>query len=613
VIGGVLVGVENMSSYPTVVDVNVWPGDSWGIRVVVQDGVTGAARDLSGWSWVALFGDAELTVDDDAAASGEIEVTAAPAVTGAVAEGAVFVLTGTAPSGEVATFASGEVVFEAPAGVPERDALVRAWTIGRGPQGSDGPKGDKGDTGDVTVEAVALRAETFAARDAAVAAKDAAEAVPTTSDGIIAGRVAEVSSASAVALGAALENPAHPLAVKANAAFVGRRPNTIVYLGDSNSYLGGVRAGYPNRDSRAFWPWGESFLGRRLNVLGVAATVGDTTAAMLARVDADVIAKAPAWCHVLGGTNDVENTASSTSIANLEAILDKLDAAGIRVLIGTLYPRATWDGTSRANTDAINTWIRNLPMTRKNVVVIDYARVLTTASGVWISDGQVEGGKGLHPSRHAAALAGKEFARVVDPLIPPLDVLPIAEGDSGALKVSRFLLGGTGSTAPSDSQGVTWTGTAGTYAKVARTDGVPGNWQQITVPAGSSALMIMNYTIPAERLTEIRGSYIEVGIEYSVSGLENVAYNASSPQLAFFSNVALRNSTGFISGAAAYDHTYDDTANMYPTWDRSGVFLTPPLLVPADCTLIQAQLHMRGGGTYLVDRWTIREATQAIV
>lgn len=170
VIGGVLVGVENMSSYPTVVDVNVWPGDSWGIRVVVQDGVTGAARDLSGWSWVALFGDAELTVDDDAAASGEIEVTAAPAVTGAVAEGAVFVLTGTAPSGEVSTFVTGVVSFDAPAVVSERDALVRAWTIGRGPKGDDGPKGDKGDTGDVTPEVVALRADTFAARDAAVAA-----------------------------------------------------------------------------------------------------------------------------------------------------------------------------------------------------------------------------------------------------------------------------------------------------------------------------------------------------------------------------------------------------------------------------------------------------------
>jgi lysophospholipase L1-like esterase len=140
----------------------------------------------------------------------------------------------------------------------------------------------------------------------------------------------------------------------ASAAFTGAyakltRPPTFVSLGDSTSAVPGAGVTYPELLA--------AVTDRKFRLIYNAGISGNTTAQMLARIQADVIAKAPSYCIVLGGTNDIGGSvAPATTRANLTAIYDALLAAGIAPITATITPR-------NANADVagvrdLNNWIR---------------------------------------------------------------------------------------------------------------------------------------------------------------------------------------------------------------------------------------------------------------
>jgi len=97
-----------------------------------------------------------------------------------------------------------------------------------------------------------------------------------------------------------------------------------------------------------------------------AGVSGDTSAQMLARLSADVIAQAPQICTVMAGTNDMANavaadtlntTMITTYIANMGSIIDGLIGAGIKpIVVSPMLSRnvretARWPDAIRALRD----------------------------------------------------------------------------------------------------------------------------------------------------------------------------------------------------------------------------------------------------------------------
>ena len=163
--------------------------------------------------------------------------------------------------------------------------------------------------------------------------------------------------------------------------------NSIVYLGDSNTSNSYSLTALNMLTQDDGWAaWFEAFGGHSLKRLNVAATSGHTTAQMLARLDADVIAYAPGWCAVMGGTNDASSTTTVGAVtANLEAIYDLLAAAGIKVLALTIPPfGSSYAGFTAAKNLVIlgvNRWIKDYATRTGKIVVCDaYAALIDPAA-----------------------------------------------------------------------------------------------------------------------------------------------------------------------------------------------------------------------------------------
>jgi len=102
----------------------------------------------------------------------------------------------------------------------------------------------------------------------------------------------------------------------------------VVCFGDSLTYGTGAAEGrdYPSQ------------LSAMLGVTVINAGVpGDTTASALARLESDVLVHAPATVLVTLGGNDLKNgVPADEALANLTRIVEKLQQAGCRVVVGGL-------------------------------------------------------------------------------------------------------------------------------------------------------------------------------------------------------------------------------------------------------------------------------------
>jgi lysophospholipase L1-like esterase len=137
----------------------------------------------------------------------------------------------------------------------------------------------------------------------------------------------------------------------------------VVFMGDSITDAWG-------RSQGVFFP-GKPYVNRGIS--------GQTTPQMLVRFWPDVIALQPKAVVILAGTNDIAgNTGPSTPTMiqdNLMAMADLATANGIRVVLASILPAATYPwqpGTDpRAEISAMNAWMRET-CARKGYVYLDY-------------------------------------------------------------------------------------------------------------------------------------------------------------------------------------------------------------------------------------------------
>lgn len=167
---------------------------------------------------------------------------------------------------------------------------------------------------------------------------------------------------------------------KTEASSTYQRPvkNTIAYIGDSHTDYGTDSSSsvIANVD-RGFTTWAQVYLGHRLEAVIDAGIQGQRSDQVRARLQTDVIAFAPGWCHVLAGSNDIFQDRALVSIkTDLLAMWTDLRAAGIRVIAGTIPPCTGLTAPRQAALYDLNAWIREQGSAVPGLIVVDYHRVL---------------------------------------------------------------------------------------------------------------------------------------------------------------------------------------------------------------------------------------------
>ena len=146
-------------------------------------------------------------------------------------------------------------------------------------------------------------------------------------------------------------------------------------------------------------PTGEFFPGKPYINRGIS---GQTTPQMLVRFWPDVIALQPKVVVILAGTNDIAgNTGPTTPTTiedNLMAMADLARANGIRVVLASILPAATYPGQPgtdpRAEIAALNSWMRDY-CEQKHIVYLDYYSAMVNSEQGMKKELTIDG---VHPN-----------------------------------------------------------------------------------------------------------------------------------------------------------------------------------------------------------------------
>lgn len=398
----------------------------------------------------------------------------------------------------------------------------------------------------------------------------------------------------------------------------GLRPaGTVAYLGDSITAINApVISGVQQwNDMRGFATWANYLLGQRFTNI-YAGVPGENLTQIAVRAAA-VIAQRPTFLHVLGGTNDIGGTLSTTQAA-MTSILDAAAAAGIPTIVGTIPPLANSDGTqaplaSRRWIEQFNRWIKGLPASRNSVYVIDYHGLLAASDGGWrISTQYATTVDWVHPSSSGGGMMGRALADFLAPFVPPMDILPTTNVDtvsSGTVPqqmLANPMMVGTGGTKPvgtavADNCVVITTGAAldatTGLTKVARTDGKAGEWQQITNPVTQPLRMYQDLAVLPPT-----GNLVSAAIELQTDANWLIGNGL------FLHLAALDGNNGYAT-RLDLDGFYiapQERANwQYSQRPVSVVIRTPEAPMPASSTQLTVFVDHFGSGTIRIGRMAV--------
>jgi len=410
--------------------------------------------------------------------------------------------------------------------------------------------------------------------------------------------------------GASDSDAASVIKAQQSATYAGQPGLTMALLGDSqtnqNSFTSANNVQYNGNlwvytSGQGFWTWANAYLGQRFTQVKASEAnweFGDSglTAAQIlsgGHVDA-VIAAKPAWCHYMAGTNDIfaDGLDGPATFARNQTNVAKLIAAGIRVVVGTILPRQTQNANQATAVRVANKKMIDWAATQRNVVVNDWHMTLVDAAtgngkAVYFADG-------VHPFGAGASRMGYALAKVLEPITPKSDR---QIGLSGLLGLTQPLQAGTagvfggGNAAGGSGQlatGVTCyvnTGVTVVASKVARTDLIPGEWQQLQMT--SAATGAYNYTMRNSNagVDWQAGDTVYAEVEYQTDA---AAWNAN--QL----SVTVRALPNDIRVDAA-GNTSDTT--LYQPVVSQGVMRTPNLVIPSGTAYVRVDVNC-GGGTH---------------
>jgi lysophospholipase L1-like esterase len=365
--------------------------------------------------------------------------------------------------------------------------------------------------------------------------------------------------------------------------------NTVAIFGDSITWTyGNVDDEWDSVNkisgvsSRCFITWANALLGQRLNVIGNFGISGNTTTQMLARIDS-VVALHPAYCIVLGGTNDVWDTDASVTENNLLDIYQTLIGAGITVVAVTIPP-STWVTAVKQRVIAINAYIKGLRSSLKNYLVCDaYEAIVNPANDEPISGRTFDG---LHPNTLGGYSIGKALYNLLNPIIPALSPF-MGVNDTRNKYANPYLLGGTTVATSWNVNGMT----AGKYtaSKVARDGGL--EWQQFNVSeieSNSFFYQVLNTGFSA-------GDKITAYVEYETdSGASSVGHFGLA--LGFLNS-------GWESIGKSHGMCADnDFTDVFPADGHKGILRTSRVSIPTGTAMIYFNVYFTQVGKFRIGR-----------
>lgn len=192
--------------------------------------------------------------------------------------------------------------------------------------------------------------------------------------------------------------------------------NTVIVAGDSiASQCGSTAQAIIDKSfyHSSWMHWANTALDHRLTITKNAGVGGNTTAQLLARLDADVINQPGEIVALNIGVNDLFNGAGTTLAtmkANLTEIVGRILAAGKKIAWNTTTPSGYSTTTTRANQADLNAWIKSYGKAQGGAVtVIDMFAVSAGADGLPIP-GYSHEATMVHPGMFVCAAMGKAWA-----------------------------------------------------------------------------------------------------------------------------------------------------------------------------------------------------------
>ena len=157
-------------------------------------------------------------------------------------------------------------------------------------------------------------------------------------------------------------------------------PRSFVALGDSLTAWAFAPGGCLPSSTHA-WPAVLAQIQPELKLLHNSGAPGDTTAQMVARFRADVLAYRPDMLFVMGGANDIgQYRSSSALVANLRAIVRSARSHGIEVVLLTIPPNNQFTSAGDRTIRATNELLLRMGA-EEGVLVVDVYSSLIDSRG----------------------------------------------------------------------------------------------------------------------------------------------------------------------------------------------------------------------------------------
>ncbi len=367
-------------------------------------------------------------------------------------------------------------------------------------------------------------------------------------------------------------------------------PLSVVLFGDSiTQNNGGSSAATAYYAANGYFTWANALLGAPFTRLYNAGIGGDTTEDMLARIQDDVIAYDPGYCMFLGGTNDVNTMADSivNITGRLEEIYTILAAAGVRTITSLIPPSDYFIGAKHDVWIGVNAWIAaNAP--RYGAILADMSTPILDVTTGYPYAGWTDGS---HPYPKAAFYMGQALAAAIRPYIVILDPFGWE-----AINVNPLMLGDAAGLATGYSQSAD--APVPTPTKVARTDGKPGEWQQL-VSAGRGGTNFKLQTANIDAGWAI-GDTVYAQCEVELEG---------STDLKLFHLNLKASDAGFAGVYSVWDvYQTDDRADVDVT-SFTATMKTPSFVIPATTAHLRLFFTFNGVGTFRVGRNEIKKVS----
>jgi len=447
--------------------------------------------------------------------------------------------------------------------------------------------------GTATDEAAAAAAAATAAADAAdasaLAAANSAALVGAPADNAIATAINAPASATKTALSAT-----YGLGNVDGA-------QTAVLFGDSiiaqceDDTISTTQGFY----SQYSWTnWANMFLGYRIRVVKNSGIGGNTTTQMLARIDTDVKPYDSDWVIMDGGVNDLFSGTGitlATTISNLTNIFEKITKNyGRKVMM--MLPTGSGYGTATTFTELykLHRWLKTYAREHRGIYLFDgHGWFCDPADGMPIvsyvrpGDATAENNnRGVHPGYLGAAKIGRALADAIEPHLDKASGLTTSTNADTLNLISNGRMTGnvSGLATGWTLQGAVGGAATGvTATKVARSDGKPGEAQQI-IATDANGCRLFNQNTDTTKFAAGDLLYAEVEFETDPDTAGNYGLGL---QLDFW------NALG--STSSIKKSSNDGTLPAVDVYPRAGVIRTPVKAIPATTGRLQLFINLPKG------------------